>query len=738
VRVVSTQLFHLAGKFNLDSFLNMKKIILWCSVLINCTSLIAQTTTKTKNKTGISVVLDTVVAPPVSEIISSTSIPNMSSILPPSPESAALGKYGSTPVSYYTGTPSISIPIHEVADRKLGVSINLSYHASGIKIDEVASSVGMGWVLNAGGVITRSVHGLPDEESFGYRSTEMKTMWSNYKAKLMTAIQREDFERGSSEGRYDMEPDEYSFNFLGRSGMMLIDQNNQFFFTQQTSMKVKLVADNVGGYNFVITDENGTSYYFTEQENSTPSTLCNNNNSHTKYVSAWYLTKIVGIDGNQMTFTYTRQSLTYIQGVFESFKHTYNVVCVKGIPASSRQICKSRYLSVVPYISKIDFTNGSVDFVYENRTDLVAGGLRLNSINIKDKSGVIVIAKRFKYINNMLNDRYFLSSVEDNTDLTATVKPTYYFGYNAIDLLPARNSTMQDYWGYYNNNTTGYLMPAITIPDKPSTYYTWANRNSDSEKIKYGVLTQISYPTGGKSVFEYQVHDYGYTDTQPNTPTKNLQGGGIRIKSITDYSSTTQVASKKSFAYRMPSELDRSSGLLLSKFVFSFSLCSASGCSETTNSGLAYCQIIGNSNSNGSGSATQGSPVGYEYVTETIENNGVNIGRTEYNFTSYRDYVDGTTSTGYPLQPPFVPFTNKDGYRGKEKRIVYYNNLGVKLKEDLFTYSFYEGTPLRGFKAMITTNSTLSGSSIIATSDYEYISLWSYLKEKREKLYNSN
>jgi len=74
-------------------------------------------------------------------------------VLPP-PNAAALGKYGDIPVSHSTGIPNISIPIHTVTDGPLSIPIGVSYHGSGIKVNEVATWVGLGWSLNAGGMIS--------------------------------------------------------------------------------------------------------------------------------------------------------------------------------------------------------------------------------------------------------------------------------------------------------------------------------------------------------------------------------------------------------------------------------------------------------------------------------------------------------------------------------------------------------------------------------------------------------
>lgn len=76
-----------------------------------------------------------------------------------SPEVAALGKFVDMPVSRHTGIPDISIPIYNLGVGKLTVPIDLKYHLSGHQVDEVASQVGLGWTLGAGGVVTQDIQG---------------------------------------------------------------------------------------------------------------------------------------------------------------------------------------------------------------------------------------------------------------------------------------------------------------------------------------------------------------------------------------------------------------------------------------------------------------------------------------------------------------------------------------------------------------------------------------------------
>src|SRR5258707_10657605 len=72
---------------------------------------------------------------------------------PRSPTATGLEKYGTYQVNEFTGLPEISIPLYTIEAGGLQVPITLSYHASGIKVTEVASWVGMGWSVSAGGQI---------------------------------------------------------------------------------------------------------------------------------------------------------------------------------------------------------------------------------------------------------------------------------------------------------------------------------------------------------------------------------------------------------------------------------------------------------------------------------------------------------------------------------------------------------------------------------------------------------
>jgi hypothetical protein len=102
-------------------------------------------------------------------------------------------------------------------------------------------------------------------------------------------------------------------------------------------------------------------------------------------------------------------------------------------------------------------------------------------------------------------NRLRLLSVAEQ-DRNGVSLPPYTFTYDG-QVLPPRTSFAQDHWGYYNgktNNTT--YLPATVYRGVPMS---GADRSPDPAFMKSGVLTRITYPTGGYNEFVYEANDYG-------------------------------------------------------------------------------------------------------------------------------------------------------------------------------------------------------------------------------------
>ena len=93
------------------------------------------------------------------------------------PEASAFKKYGEESVNEYTGTADISIPLYTVKCKDIEIPIVLRYDASGIKVEQEASWVGLGWNLMVGGCINYVCAGSHDM----YQSQNVDTkVWTEY------------------------------------------------------------------------------------------------------------------------------------------------------------------------------------------------------------------------------------------------------------------------------------------------------------------------------------------------------------------------------------------------------------------------------------------------------------------------------------------------------------------------------------------------------------------------------
>lgn len=178
-------------------------------------------------------------------LLVSINLGSMAQLLPiknvPSPEIAGLGEYGKVPVSLYTGIPDISVPLYELKAGNFTLPLSASYHLASVKPNAQPGCLGLGWSLQAGGYITRTVHGFYDEkcESNGYASgyythvTKLQNMNNEQFAEATKHIQ------GQSGDFYELSADEFSFSFCGYSGNFYYKGNGQWHVVSEQDIKVE-------------------------------------------------------------------------------------------------------------------------------------------------------------------------------------------------------------------------------------------------------------------------------------------------------------------------------------------------------------------------------------------------------------------------------------------------------------------------------------------------------------------
>jgi YD repeat-containing protein len=184
--------------------------------------------------------------------------------VPVSPEAAALIKMVNYPVNFNTGIPDISVPLYTVQSGGLNMPITLNYHAGGFKIQEKATRAGMGWSLSSDIQITRSVNGIDDLEAGGYiQNNGIKVFRTNspdlqYPISDNDALDNHKIARGEQDGM----PDKFNYKLLTKSGSFYFRKNDTGSSYSIVPVPFDNIRINYVDGEFIITDTDGTTYYF--------------------------------------------------------------------------------------------------------------------------------------------------------------------------------------------------------------------------------------------------------------------------------------------------------------------------------------------------------------------------------------------------------------------------------------------------------------------------------------------
>lgn len=276
----------------------------------------------------------------------------------PSANTMSLGLLQETPVSLYTGKASVQIPLYELKEGPIKVPIFLSHNSSGVLPDVHPGWIGLNWSLQAGGVITRKVKGVPDEtlwkqsalfmDSYGStfklggspgylynRGNNNNSNWSSYQNIR---------DKAAAERWVEVEPDEFTFNINGTTGSFYFCEDGSIYSNAHPDIKIEMgylleipfptylvspAIANIDGYyspsdikisGFCITMPDGIryefGYYGTDQTNAPYSVeaSCNffTEMDYGESWNTWHLRRIVSPSGHEVVFTY-QPGITEVQ-----------------------------------------------------------------------------------------------------------------------------------------------------------------------------------------------------------------------------------------------------------------------------------------------------------------------------------------------------------------------------------------------------------------------------------------
>ncbi|HET8885645.1 MAG TPA: hypothetical protein VFM70_04740 [Salinimicrobium sp.] len=481
------------------------------------------------------------------------------------PEIAAFQKNNFVPVSNYTGRAEVNVPIFDFISGNIKVPIFISYNTSGVKVNEMASSVGLNWSLTAGGnisIVTKGMHDFHWPSYNGILNTMSPAGWLAYSAPPA----QNDGVDGFTNPENDPQPDKYIVNAPGLSTSYIhaktydnyenavrgstpnaieLEKNGniieetfgvitKFHFNEysQTWGNISIFAVS----KIEITSIDGLIYTFETPEISRYHGI-NSWTSSDKVVS-YRLDKIYDPNsGRIVNFEYEQYS-----NYFKDETYTLGEDYGGGVPNLAYHLNGKTY-SVFPVTNRLTKISspgiGEVEFTYsEGRLDNTDEKI-LASISVKNTEGIII--KKLQ-----LEHSYFQSSIASTTPQSKRLRldriyevdgnqkelPGYMFSYNNSVEMPPRGTYAHDFLGYnngsYNSSISnpipkyyfknGKVSPFsdITAIELPGNFSLESNINY----VKAYSLTRMTFPTGGENQYEYELNSFD-----------GKQGGGLRIKS---------------------------------------------------------------------------------------------------------------------------------------------------------------------------------------------------------------
>ena len=631
---------------------------------------------------------------------------NLFNVSPISPSQTAFAKFDNVQVSNATGIPGINIPIYSYSstNKKINVNVSLDYHAGGVKVGEKATSLGLGWKLNGYGVIQRTSRGRPDESGLGYMST---SPIADYNRHVTCSSCMDNILYKYNTGYIDGEPDLFSFSFGARSGNFVIGKDRKILLIPEQNIDIILDPSQTGLLNsFLIIDESGTSYLFDKEE-----TVFKSNG--TTEVTAWYLSKIksaFGTDSIEYKYKMGNADISSVKDRTIFYDHIHQQR--SDILSDIYTVNIYEFTSIsAPRLSEISFPNDTKVLVeYDNtqRCDL-PGDTAIKAIIVKSPTNQIRYSLTQEYypksymasISNCLTlpseararIRMVLSGVMRSGN--GVSENPYRFEYYQMEQLPTTLSFEQDHWGYFN----GALANKSLLPNMGGIAFgngyhiVNADRRTNAEKVKYGSLKKITYPTGGICEFEFEANDTksGITLQEGSGDPKRFVGG-LRVKRIAQFDGVSHSNDIiRSYEYTYPD--GTSSGYLNIKPDYGedieYSEDGAGSCFAGQSSGSYSASFFAiNSSSVYSLSYALGSPIHYSRVVEINGEVTSNNGKIVREFTTMSDL----SSISFPRfipNFPYKPAQLPDWSFGLLKSQTVYNKDGKLLDSLVNVYQHY-------------------------------------------------
>ena len=473
-------------------------------------------------------------------------------IIPSSPEATQFKRYGDYPVNLSTGVPNIEIPLYTIETGSFTLPIKLQYHASGIKVNQDATWVGLGWSLSSGAQITLDVRDQADEFNTSIDSFPDENYILNNIDDLNFYETEKDFYANNSWVK-----DVYNVSIPTVNGKFYKKSEGEYIVYPPNAFKVS-EGNLQEPYTFIITDQIGNIYKFNKKTNNNSKEITYPTEQYNErhYTSAWYVEEIETPKKDKISFVYQDDGFVNSFSRFHTFTHTKTTNPIFQL-CGDQQVNESMSYNLngtslsttnVKKIKEIYFNKGRVRFELErDRNDIASTNpiepsrLRYIKIDALENGNYKTIKDYALQHSYFTTKSYSSESANSNSNLNRLkldgisdllgAKETI-FTYDTTKELPPKDSYSQDFWGYSNGALNQNLIPkhiirynnGITTSDIEVGL---ANRNVQPNYMKSGMLTSIKYLTKGTTKFIYEGNTYiGECKTQITIGEGSLAGAG--------------------------------------------------------------------------------------------------------------------------------------------------------------------------------------------------------------------
>ena len=417
-------------------------------------------------------------------------LPSVPSFYVASPEAGKIGEFGDLPTNLSTGQINQDIPIYTIDEGIIQLPVSLSYQYSGLIVDEVPGSVGLGWQLNAGGMITRQVRGLPDEHFNGFiGANQIGLKVLEYANESITDDDKTTLLRNAAEGQWDTETDKYFVRIGNISATFYYRADGEIVFAPHKNYKITRIRN-----GFQLIDDRGIIYTFDKQEYADVETFNGSDSIIRTHITSWLVTKIKLPNSRMITYSYIPYGFgqrTYSDGYIEVDTDTsFNPgLCVSLMQRPYQFFTITNTFGFL--LRQIQFSQGTVNFSYHMGTipEENKNPATLDRVSVTNSIGQSVYQYDIEY-NDLTSKRRLLTDIYQ----VAQEKRRTLYSFNYYPVPEDIAYYKQDHWGFYNgsNNTTGKLVPKNN------------NRGLDYPSTRAGALRKITYPTGGYTEIRYE------------------------------------------------------------------------------------------------------------------------------------------------------------------------------------------------------------------------------------------